>query len=162
TPETWRLDAMAMRCSVCDHEERLVIDRLLATNKCSIREIGRQFGLDKSAIHRHSHNHVTQSVVRAAERRRKLEEDVVAETFRARWDATWDRAGEGADRAAADPEKWTSGAGFIAQMIKAAELTGKAEGVILGGGESLQLHEHQHLHQVIMLPSLPVGPTHPE
>src|SRR5262245_3865900 len=47
--------------------------------------------------------------------------------------------------------------GFLSQAVKLLELQGRAEGVLLGGTESKTVtHQHSHVHQVVILPAMPV------
>lgn len=50
-------------CSVCIHPQRAEIDRLLATDAGSTRNVAKQFGLHYTAIHRHATNHLPPAIV---------------------------------------------------------------------------------------------------
>jgi DNA-binding transcriptional ArsR family regulator len=48
---------MAQRCTVCAHPRRRRIDRELAADELSFRELAARYGLSKSALARHWENH---------------------------------------------------------------------------------------------------------
>jgi hypothetical protein len=58
---------MPPRCTVCDHPERGKIDRTLARLQAPIRDVARRYSLDKSAVHRHSVNHLPRALAKATE-----------------------------------------------------------------------------------------------
>ena len=52
------------RCSVCDHPQRSEIDKSLAVDKSSIRDIALQYGVGHMAVQRHKQSgHVSQALV---------------------------------------------------------------------------------------------------
>lgn len=58
---------MPPKCSVCSHEKRTEIDRLLLTGT-SLRDIAGQFRLSRSALHRHQNEHLSDQMAAVAER----------------------------------------------------------------------------------------------
>jgi hypothetical protein len=98
------------------------VDRLLAAGSLSVRSIAARFGLAKSSLLRHQKSHVMKVIERQIQRRRQREEEVLAESWHARLKDTYQRARQGADRAAADSEKWTAASDFLRVMVKTAEV----------------------------------------
>lgn len=58
---------MAPRCTVCMHPDRTTIDATLAQSSASLRDIAGQFGLSRSALHRHQAEHLPARLVKAIE-----------------------------------------------------------------------------------------------
>ncbi|MGI6601357.1 MAG: hypothetical protein ACOX3N_06025 [Dethiobacteria bacterium] len=56
---------MARTCSICTHQERQAIDRALVVGT-SLRDIAGQFGVSKSALHRHR-AHIPEALTMAKE-----------------------------------------------------------------------------------------------
>ena len=57
---------MPRKCTVCTHEQREEIDRLLASND-SIRSIAARYSLSRAALTRHRDSHLTAAVTKAQE-----------------------------------------------------------------------------------------------
>lgn len=143
---------MAMTCSVCLHDSRVVIDNILASGKLSLRNVAEQFGLSTTALHRHTHSHILQPALAAA--RRQAEVNVAVERARSVWEErlheTYGLASAGAERAAEDPKQWPSGARFLSVMVKAVESGLKVDGVIgdgTAGGSTV------NIGHIIVMPS---------
>jgi hypothetical protein len=58
-------------CQVCRHSERGSIDAALL-RKVPIRQIGQDYGIPKSSMHRHWQNHVSPAVVERFEKRQEV------------------------------------------------------------------------------------------
>ena len=58
---------MARTCTICSHQSKEDIDKLLVANSLSLREISGQFGVRKSALERHKANHLPALLVKAQE-----------------------------------------------------------------------------------------------
>jgi hypothetical protein len=56
---------MPQRCTVCTHPKRFDIDRQIAAASGSKRDIARQYGLEKDAVHRHAEHHLPRTLVKA-------------------------------------------------------------------------------------------------
>ena len=57
---------MSRTCSVCNHVERVAIDREIVGGK-PYRDIAGRFEVSKSAVERHAQSHVAAAIARAAE-----------------------------------------------------------------------------------------------
>ena len=53
---------MARRCTICDHPDRVAIDKALVGDEGGYRKISARFGLSSSALYRHRHNHLPEIV----------------------------------------------------------------------------------------------------
>jgi hypothetical protein len=137
-----------LKCSVCIHDNRGTIDKLLAAGQLSTRSIAAQFGLSQSAVLRHANSHVLQAVKAAIKRREEKQAEAVAGGFEERLNETYTLARSLAERASLDPDKWSSAVGFLAQCNKAVETQGKAEGRLGEAKESSTLN----WTQVVVLP----------
>jgi phosphoribosylformylglycinamidine (FGAM) synthase-like enzyme len=51
---------MARRCTICDHPQRLAIDRALLRGEGGFRVIAKRFGTSPSALYRHRHSHLVE------------------------------------------------------------------------------------------------------
>lgn len=61
------------RCTVCDHDGVVSINRLIAEGKTSNRQIAIQFELSQAAVHRHGRDHVPATLRAAIKRREQAE-----------------------------------------------------------------------------------------
>jgi hypothetical protein len=136
-----------MKCSVCAHPERAVVDRLLAGGSASVRSIASRFGLTKSSLLRHQRTHLLQVIERQMQRRRQREEELVAETWSTRLENTYHLAREGAERARCDDEKWGTAVGFLNIMQRTAETGMKATGEL-----DAERGATVNIEQVIIMP----------
>lgn len=73
---------MPPRCSVCDHDKRAEIDRLLLGSATSLRDIARQFDLSKDAVQRHKENHLPVRLVKSQQAAEQLEADSLLDKLR--------------------------------------------------------------------------------
>jgi hypothetical protein len=136
-----------MKCTICAHPERAIVDRLLAAGSLSDRRIARQFGLTRASLARHRKNHLMRAVQRQIQRRER-EDQSAAEVWGGRLEEAFTAAREGLARAAADEERWTNAIGFLGQMNKSIELGLKSAGVIEGARGPASVN----IEQVILLP----------
>jgi hypothetical protein len=130
------------RCTTCSHEQRAVIDRLIASGTVSFRGIAQQFGLGRESVRRHAEGHVLRAVQAQVRRRREREDAETADVFEERLNETYALARDLAHRAANHPEKWTCAVGFLAQMNKAVEIQGKASGKFTEGAGSVTVTQN--------------------
>ena len=143
-----------MRCTVCGHADRAVVDRLLAAGSVSVRSIAARFGLSKSSLLRHQSSHVMKVIERQIQRRRQTEEEVLTETWTTRLENTYQLAREGAARANADAEKWPAAVGFLHVMAKSAETGMRATGEI-----QTQRPVTINLENIVVLPQAVPAPV---
>jgi hypothetical protein len=54
-------------CTICTHEDRREIDRLLVARSESYRDIARQYAVSKDAVSRHTKEHLPELLVKAHE-----------------------------------------------------------------------------------------------
>ncbi len=127
----------AGRCTVCQHDSRVVIDECLASESLSIRDVSLQFGLTPASVHRHKQNHVTASIRKALARedeaaleRTHQHQDKLASRWMERLESTYERTVDGAERAAGDDKLWSQGAKFLAVAAKLIDTGLRADGVI--------------------------------
>jgi hypothetical protein len=120
------------RCSVCSHEARSVIDKLLATGANSARAIARQYGLSKDAVRRHGDAHIVKAVARVMRRRAERHEDEVTDLFSARLETAHAAATRALERAECEPDGWKYAAPLIGQLFRGVELLGRASGRLDG------------------------------
>lgn len=74
---------MAMNCTVCAHEKRREIDRLLTAGQGSNRRIATQYSVTEAAIRRHKAEHLPETLVRAEEAKEEAHAaDLMAELTR--------------------------------------------------------------------------------
>ena len=59
---------MTQVCTICNHPERLQIDRMIVKGK-SHQKIAREFGVDSQAVRRHGENHLSHQLVKAYEQK---------------------------------------------------------------------------------------------
>lgn len=59
---------MAMTCTICNHNNRLEIDREIVQGK-SLQMIAKEFGVDWQAVRRHKEGHLSRQLVGAYERK---------------------------------------------------------------------------------------------
>lgn len=59
---------MGMTCTICNHSERLEIDRALVEGK-SYQSISKTYGVDAQAVSRHAQNHLSRQLTKAYETR---------------------------------------------------------------------------------------------
>jgi transposase-like protein len=116
-----------MRCSVCSHEARATIDKLLASGAASARAIARQYGLSKDALRRHAEAHIVRAVQGAMRRAIKREQEV-GDVFTARLDAAHDSAARALKCAESEPGGWKYVAPLVGQVFRGVELLGRATG----------------------------------
>ncbi len=123
---------MALRCTVCDHPNRDVIDRCLTTASMSRRGVARQFGLDNAAMDRHAHNHLPAKLVKAAQKAEIKEQDEFLDYIRGTMAAAAKGVELGQNAAAEladDPATlYKLTPAFMAAGLRAAELLGNATG----------------------------------
>ena len=137
-----------MRCKVCGHPDRGVVDRLLAAGSVSVRSIAIQFNLSKSSLLRHQSSHILKAIERQIQRRRQRDEEVLADVWGQRLHETYESARRGLARAEADDERWTNAIGFLSQMNKAVETGMKMTGQIEGGRGTTNVT----IEQLVVLP----------
>ena len=71
---------MPPKCTVCTHADRKQIDLLLARDSESLRDIAGQYGLSKTALHRHRTDHLPVKLAQAVEQQEIREGlDVIAQ-----------------------------------------------------------------------------------
>lgn len=58
---------MARTCSVCAHPNRAEIDAALVARSGSLRDIAGQYGLSRTALHRHAETHIPDAIEAAVE-----------------------------------------------------------------------------------------------
>jgi len=71
---------MSSRCSVCQHEEVLAIERGLVVGK-PLRILAEQYGLSKSALDRHRQKHLADKLAKHSKKEDGQAEKLVALTF---------------------------------------------------------------------------------
>lgn len=76
------LSSAGRRCTVCDHPRRAAINRLLATDRRSLRDIAGRFGLSKSSVARHDAKCLPAALVAVAEAADLAESSTVLEQAR--------------------------------------------------------------------------------
>jgi hypothetical protein len=137
-----------MRCTVCGHADRAVVDRLLAAGSLSDRRIASQFGLTRASLARHRKNHLMHAIQQQLKRRER-EDQSAAEVWCGRLEEAYESARRGVARSEADPERWASGIGYLGALNKSIELGLKASGEIEGGrGANVNVIEY-----VVVLPT---------
>lgn len=139
---------MARLCTVCNHESRVVIDRLIGTGTVTLRNLAEQFGLSTTALHRHQ-DHVVQAVRRSIERKTVEREEQMASVWRGRLESAYESAERGVETAANDPKQWPAGARYLAVMSKLIETGLTVDGVI---GPAAQTTTTTTVEQVLILP----------
>ena len=137
-----------MRCTVCGHPDRAVVDRLLAAGSVSVRSIAAQFSLAKSSLLRHRETHLMRVIERQVARRREREEQIVAESWTMRLEDTYTAARRGLARTESDPERRAAGVGYLGALNKSVELGLKACGQIEGGRGTTNVT----VEQLVVLP----------
>src|SRR6476660_8989722 len=133
---------MGLRCTVCDHPQRIAIDDLVSLDTMSTRRIATQFKLGPAAIQRHK-AHVLPKLARAIDRAEKREGDEFLDGIR----KTLNRMSFGvhhglqaAKDGLIDPElAYRLVPGMAAQQLRALELLGQATGR-LGGQPVSQIN----------------------
>jgi transposase-like protein len=58
---------MSRTCTICSHENRAKIDRALVSRSASYRDIAGQYGVSKTAVSRHTKEHLPQLLAKAHE-----------------------------------------------------------------------------------------------
>ena len=72
------------RCTVCDHEAIVTINRLIAENRVSKSGIARDYAVSEDSVDRHAKNHIPAILSRAVERKQqKLADSMTAVVERA-------------------------------------------------------------------------------
>ena len=61
------------RCTVCDCESRVVIDKMLAEGNQSYRNVAKQFGINPNAVWNHATKHLSKVLEAAIERKQQRE-----------------------------------------------------------------------------------------
>lgn len=139
---------MPRPCTVCDHDQRVVIDRLIGAGTASERSLAEQFGVSATAVHRHK-EHVVASVRRTIERREVERDRAIASVWRERLEQTYGQAERGMERAASEDRGWAVGAKFIMAAAKLIETGLRVDGVI---GENASSTVTTTCEQVLVLP----------
>lgn len=142
---------MAMTCTVCQHESRVVIDRLIGTGTATVRDIAAQFELSPAAIQRHK-THVVATVRRTIERKRVEREEQTTSVWKERLEEAYAQGQRGMERAALDPKQWPAGARFLAVVSKLIETGLAVDGVI---GPNQPTTTTTDVVQVLVLPMKP-------
>lgn len=107
------------RCTVCDHPERKAIETAMAV--ASVRDIGRRFGLSKSAVHGHKQRHLSPAVARAASTRA----DVSAQALLDRLTDLLERCDSGMEKAEKGGD-FRAVAGFVREARELVVTLGRA------------------------------------
>lgn len=141
---------MARLCSVCEHDQRVVIDRLIGAGNVAERSLAEQFGVSATAIHRHK-EHVVAAVRRTVERKEIERDRAIASVWRERLERSYGLAEAGAEFAAGDPKQWPQGARFLAVMSKLIETGLEVDGVI---GPAAVNAVTTTTEQVLILPTI--------
>jgi transposase-like protein len=55
---------MGQKCTICNHDKKLQIDRALVEGK-STAKIAREYGVSENSLHNHKHNHLSHQLVTA-------------------------------------------------------------------------------------------------
>jgi hypothetical protein len=137
------------RCTVCSHEARGVIDKLIASGASSARAIAHRYGLSKDAIRRHGNGHIVKAVARAMRRRAERREDEVTDVFSARLEAAHAAATRALERSECEPDGWKYAALLIGQVFRGVELLGRATGRLDGQAAR---KEAIHVNALIVMP----------
>ncbi len=120
---------MALNCTVCDHPQRIAIDKLASHRLASERSIAKQFGLTDSAVHRHK-AHITANLSKAIERKAVKEADAFMDGIMAGMQSAKTGVDFGMSKAdEVSPElAYRLAPGFLAQQARYLELLGQATG----------------------------------
>jgi hypothetical protein len=122
-----------MRCSICGHPQRQLLDRLLVGGNTSVRSIAGRFGLAKTSLLRHRDSHLMRAVQRQLQRREK-EDDALANLFDERLEDAHAAVRRALQRAEASDEGLRLIAPLVGQLHRNAELLGRASGRLDGEG----------------------------
>ena len=115
---------MPRKCSVCTHAHKDEIDEALIAGE-PIRDIGRQFGVDKSSISRHKQKHLPSALIKA----KKTEEISRADNLVGEIERLKIQANRIAKKAEQKGDYRTALAG-VRELTRIVELLGKLQGEI--------------------------------
>ncbi len=123
---------MGMNCTVCEHPQLTAIEVMCSLGSHSERTIADQFGLKRSAIRRHTENHLAKRVSKAVDRAENKQADDFLDSIRSTISAgrrAQEAAMEVLDMGGVDPDlAYRMAPAYMAQSNKAAELLGQATG----------------------------------
>lgn len=144
-----------MPCTVCIHENRMVIDRLIGAGTASERSLAEQFGLSATAVHRHK-EHVVATVRRTIQRREVERGEQIASKWVERLESAYGLAEAGTRAAAQDEKNWPAGARFLGVMAKLIETGLEVDGAI---GPNASATVTTTVEQVLVLPRARPSPA---
>ena len=140
-----------MKCSVCAHNERGLIDKLIASGAGSYRAIARRFSLSKDSIRRHAESHIVRAVQKRIREQRERTDEQVADVFMTRLDSAHAAASRALERAEQQQDGTRVVAQLVAQIFRGVELLARVDGRL--DGASARRGVEIEIRQVIIMPT---------
>lgn len=116
-------------CSVCSRPDAADIDHSLAVSGASWRSVARKYGLGRSAVNRHAHDHLGARLKKAAEQRAAGSDPALLDKV-----LEINRVNRGVLGEAIRARDWSASAALIGRAQRGLELEGRLLGLLRDQG----------------------------